>query len=204
MSAMRESVAQPSHEPSIDNRCLGTNRRGSPCGRRAGRDGFCVVHSPSSKLNMKELAAKGGKARGRLAMRGKEIPADLRARLREAVDEDTIAAVIVETVAGGSHRERFDAVKLILSELAEAKKPERCICHSGKPGEYCSASSPHGYIREPVPGAMHVSIEDLRAALGEIVVGRASSTSTGASKSDTEPVSSASASSAPPEHDLAS
>jgi hypothetical protein len=50
-----------------------------------------------------------------------------------------VAKVIVETVEGGSYRERFDAVKLILSELAEAKKPERCICHGGAPGDYCSA-----------------------------------------------------------------
>lgn len=98
----------------------------------------------------------GGKARGRLAMRGKEVPADLRAKLRDAVDEDTLGAVIVDTMQGGFHRERLDAVKLILAELAETKKARTLYLRLGTAG---ATTAP-----QPVPTATSASPEQCASA----------------------------------------
>jgi hypothetical protein len=47
---MEESVSQATRE----QRCRGTNRRGEPCARRAGRDGYCSAHGPNAQ-DMREL-----------------------------------------------------------------------------------------------------------------------------------------------------
>jgi hypothetical protein len=74
--------------------------------------------------------------------------------------------VLVAGLESENAKERLDVAKLVLAELAEGqKRAERCICHSGKPGEYCNATSPHDYIREP--GSMQIGLDDIMEVAAE-------------------------------------
>jgi hypothetical protein len=110
---------------------------------------------------MKEVGRLGGLRRTRKGWGGgQQLSATLRERLRSAIDEDRLAAVLVEGLESANARERLDVAKLVLAELAEGqKRAERCICHTGKPGDFCAATSAHGYIRE----RMQFGLEELVA-----------------------------------------
>ena len=129
--------------------CTATTKRGEPCQARAvTAAGLCAMHG--GLVDPKEIGRQGGKARTRPGMSGKALPADLRGRLREAVDEDTLAKVIVSTLESGSHREKFDAAKLILTELSTGPKTQGWICTcASSPGQYCHQLEPHGFRSVP-------------------------------------------------------
>jgi hypothetical protein len=119
--------------------CRAHNKRGEPCGARAvTADGLCAIHG--GVVDPKAIGRKGGRGRTRKGMGGKQLSASLRERLRASIDEDPLAEVLVAGLESENAKERLDVAKLVLNELAEGqKRAERCICATGKPGDYCSA-----------------------------------------------------------------
>src|SRR5262245_9542313 len=95
---------------------------------------------------MRELGKKGGKARTRPGMGGKQLSASLRERLRESIDGDRLAEVLVAGLESENAKERLDVAKLVLAELATGPKTQGwvCTCYSA-PGQYCQQLEPHGY-----------------------------------------------------------
>jgi hypothetical protein len=149
---MKETVSQPSSA----SRCGATNRKGEPSQRSASINGFCVVHA--GKVDMRAIGRKGGKARTRPGMKGKQLAASLRERLRASIDEDRLAEVLVSGLESESAKERLDVAKLILAELAAGPKLQGWVCTcASAPGEYCHQLEEHGYRSIP----KHVSLGDV-------------------------------------------
>src|SRR5262245_42568494 len=95
---------------------------------------------------MRELGKKGGRARTRPGMGGKQLSASLRERLRASIDEDRLAEVLVAGLESENAKERLDVAKLVLAELAAGPKTQGwvCTCYSA-PGQYCQQLEAHGY-----------------------------------------------------------
>jgi hypothetical protein len=147
---------------SDSSRCEATNKAGQRCGKRAARGRFCLTHA--GVQNMRELGRKGGRARTRPGMGGKQLPASLRERLRASIDEDRLAEVLVAGLESENAKERLDVAKLVLAELAAGPKTQGwvCTCYSA-PGQFCQQLEPHGYRSVPKT----VSLEDLVAVASE-------------------------------------
>jgi hypothetical protein len=62
---MKESVFRASN----GSRCHGRNRAGSPCARRAVKDGYCTVHHPTEGQDMQALGRRGGSMRPNTKLR---------------------------------------------------------------------------------------------------------------------------------------
>src|SRR5262245_8803152 len=95
-------------ETSNGSRCLGLNRAGLPCARRAVKDGYCTTHHPTEGQDMRELGRRGGQVRPNT-------------KLRQAADDDLrekARAVLLEQLDGDDERRRFEAAKSLFSYRA--------------------------------------------------------------------------------------
>jgi hypothetical protein len=101
----------------------------------------------------------------------KQLPATLRDRLRESVDEDKLAQVLVAGLESESARERLDVAKLVLAELHASTRSAAtaCTCQSN-PGEWCGALEPHAYRSK---GGSPINLEELVALAFELGVAEA-------------------------------
>ena len=104
-------------------------------------------------------------------MGGKQLPA-LRERLRDAIDEERLAAVLVAGLESESAKERLDVAKLVLAELHASTRGSapKCTCNSA-PGEWCGALEPHGYASRPEKAPGLGEVVALAFEIGEAVVG---------------------------------
>jgi hypothetical protein len=85
-----------------ERRCLGRNKLGEPCKATIiGADGYCMAHSPTSPLDMKEIGRKGGQRGKRNAAR-KAVPVDVRAYIRENVEPAELLTALRAALASGS------------------------------------------------------------------------------------------------------
>src|SRR4051812_46336209 len=95
-------------EPSSGSRCLGHNRAGVPCARRAVKDGFCTSHHPTEAQDMKALGALGGRTPKVTALRRAAVEQDdsLREKAR---------AALAEALDGADEKRKFEAAKSLFS-----------------------------------------------------------------------------------------
>ena len=105
-------------------------------------------------------------------MGGKQLPATLREKLRDAIDEERLAAVLVAGLESESAKERLDVAKLVLAELHASTRGSapKCICQSD-PGAWCGALEPHGYASRPQKAPGLGEVVALAFEIGAAVVG---------------------------------
>src|SRR5215831_16901374 len=107
--------------------CTATNKRGERCQARAvTAGGLCAMHG--GLTDPKVIGRRGGKARTRPGMGGKQLSASLRERLRASIDEDRLAEVLVAGLESENAKERLDVAKLVLAELATGPKTQGWVC----------------------------------------------------------------------------
>lgn len=98
--------------------CRATNKRGEPCGKKAARDGLCLVHSGDQ--DMREFGREGGKA---IPKAKRREPDGERQSLRDFLREQADPAVVWEAIQSGldstNERDKLAAAKMLLAELYE-------------------------------------------------------------------------------------
>jgi hypothetical protein len=111
------------------NRCKATNKRGEPCAATVvGPRGYCVVHDPERKVDMRELGHRGGKARRKGV--AEQLPAGERGSLRQHLRANLAPAAVLVAVQrsldGGNESARVAAVKFLADLELYRKEGDEC------------------------------------------------------------------------------
>jgi hypothetical protein len=103
-----------------ERRCKARNKRGDPCAATVvGAGGYCVVHDPERKTDMKALGRRGGKANGR--PNPERVHEGLRAFLQREVPPERVWQALEAAMLGSNEAARVSASKVLIDALSEGQ-----------------------------------------------------------------------------------